>query len=239
MIKTILILIIFTSITMPLHSQIMQSSETGIYYLVQEPKTRTTRAPVIFLLHGIGSNEEDLFSLAGRFPNHYYVFSLRAPYTVGPNMFAWYQINFSGSKPVYQSEQEKESRDLLIRLIPELKKKYDCEENPSYLVGFSQGGIMSFNIGLTRPELISGIAVMSGRLLEEIKPFVDTFSIRKQLRIFISHGTNDEVISIEHARHGLAFLKSLTIEAVYKEYSTGHTINESMLNDLMYWLGNQ
>ena len=54
---------------------------------------------------------------------------------------------------------------------------------------FSQGSIMVYSVGLTVPEKIKGIAIMSGRLLEEVKPIINQKNKLKNLKIFISHGT--------------------------------------------------
>ena len=95
---------------------------------------------------------------------------------------------------------------------------------------------MSYSIGLTRPDLIKGIAVMSGRLLEEIKPLIATNDKLQQLKVFISHGTNDSTLPIQYAKDANAFLKTLNIKPVFKEYQAGHEINNLMLSDLINWL---
>lgn len=56
----------------------------SIAYLIQEPKVKKEKNPLILLLHGYGSNEEDLFSFASELPEDYYVISARAPYPVPP-----------------------------------------------------------------------------------------------------------------------------------------------------------
>ena len=142
---------------------------TDLHYLVREPKIKSMHPPVIFLLHGVGSNEEDLFSFANQLPEKYLVISARAPISLGGNSFAWYQVDFSTNKPVFNFEQEEKSRTIIINFIEQLKEKYSFNEKEIYLCGFSQGAIMSYSVALTKPGLIKGIAVMSGRLLEEIK----------------------------------------------------------------------
>ena len=49
-------------------------------YIVREPQVRTKRPPVIFMLHGYGSTDEDLFSFADALPAEYMIISFRAPY---------------------------------------------------------------------------------------------------------------------------------------------------------------
>lgn len=206
-----------------------------LHYLVREPIVKTANPPVLILLHGVGSNEQDLFSLANHLPDSFLVISARAPIRLTENSFAWYQVDFSTGKPVFNLEQQENSQAILIKFIDEIKAKY-AVSGKVYLGGFSQGGIMSYSVGLTRPDLVNGIAVMSGRLLEETKPLVAPKDKLQALKVFISHGTNDPVLSIQYARSSLAFLKTLGINPTYKEYPELHTISNDMLVDLVEWL---
>lgn len=178
-----------------------------LHHLVREPIVKSANAPVIILLHGVGSNEEDLFSLANHLPDNFLVISARAPIGLEENSFAWYQVDFSTGKPVFNVAQQENSRAILIKFIDQIKEKYAVSGNV-YLGGFSQGAIMSYSVGLTRPDLVNGIVVMSGRLLEETKPMV---------------AANDN-------------LKTLGINPTYKEYPETHTISNDMLIDLVKWL---
>jgi len=164
------------------------------------------------------------------------VISARAPIRLGGNGFAWYQVDFSSGKPVFNFQQEENSRAILIKFMTQITEKYSVDSNEIYLCGFSQGAIMSYSIGLTRPDLVKGIAVMSGRLLEEIKPLIASKERLEHLKVFISHGTNDNTLPIQYAKDANAFLKTLNINPSFKEYEAGHEINNLMLADLIQWL---
>lgn len=207
-----------------------------LQYLVRDPKIKSEHPPVLILLHGVGSNEQDLFSFVHQLPEKYLVISARGPISIGGNHFAWYQVDFSTGKPVFNFQQEENSRVTLIKFITQIIEKYSADPNEIYLCGFSQGAIMSYSIGLTRPDLIKGIAVMSGRLLEEIKPSIASQDKLQQLKVFISHGTNDSTLPINYARQSLAYLNLINIHPTYKEYQEGHGINHQMLTDLINWL---
>ena len=214
----------------------LPTNETMVLkYLIREPKIKSKNPPAIILLHGVGSNEHDLFSLANTLPDKYMVISARAPITLGSNSFAWYQVDFSTGKPVYNSHEEEKSRALLINFIEQLKEKYALDANEIYLCGFSQGGIMSYSVALTRPDLVKGIAVMSGRLLEEIKPQIKPTVKLQQLKVFISHGQNDNTLPYHYANDAKAYLTTLKINPSFNNYVAGHEINAAMLNDLINW----
>jgi phospholipase/carboxylesterase len=217
---------------------LIQASDTTtvLHYLVRQPKIKSGKSPVIILLHGVGSSEDDLYSFAYQLPDKYLVISARAPIVIGPGSYAWYPVDFSTVKPIFHFEEEEKSRNLIIQFIGQLKQKFSIDENQVYLCGFSQGAIMSYCVALTRPDLIKGIAVMSGRLLDEIKPIIAGKEKLKHLQIFVSHGTNDKTLRIQYAREAVAYLKSLNIHPVFKEYPEGHTISREMLSDLINWL---
>jgi phospholipase/carboxylesterase len=205
-------------------------------YLVREPVIKSAHPPVIFLLHGVGSNEQDLFAFAHQLPEKYLVISARGPITLGANSFAWYQVDFSSGKPAINFQQEEESRAILTTFIGQMKEKYAINPDEIYVCGFSQGAIMSYCMGLTHPDLVKGIGVWSGRLLEEIKPFIADKEQLPALQVFVSHGTNDQMLSINYAKQGVAYLETLGIHPVYKEYQEGHGLNRDMLADFINWL---
>ncbi len=205
-------------------------------YLVRVPKLQSEKPPIIILLHGVGSNEEDLFSFADELPGNYLVVSARAPITLGQGSYAWYPYDISGGKVVVNLEQQEKARTILVQFITELKQQLNFNEHEIYLCGFSQGAIMSFSVGLSRPDLIKGIAIMSGRLPDGMKTMIAPKEKLQDMKVFISHGTNDQVLSIEYARKSLAYLKTLNLHPIYKEYSEGHGINNEMFKDLVNWL---
>lgn len=210
--------------------------EAKLHYLVREPKIKTSHPPLILLLHGVGSNERDLFSFADRLPGNFLVISARAPLTIGPDSYAWFQIDYSTGKRVINYPQAEKSRVQLLKFLEQLQTEHPYDEKQVYLCGFSQGGIMSYSLALTRPELVKGIAILSGRLLDEVKALVATDEQVKHLKIFMAHGTQDNVIGLEHARNALSFLKSKKLQPSYKEYPLGHGINNEVLTDLLNWL---
>lgn len=212
-------------------------NKPSLTYLVRESKIDIAKPPLLLLLHGVGSNEKDLFSFAPHLPDQFLVISARAPIALGPSSFAWYQVDFSTGKPVYNQAQEKKSRETILTFIEELKEHHSFDEKEIYLVGFSQGAIMSYSIALTHPEKVKTIGVLSGRLLEEIKPFVHASQASK-LNVFISHGIQDTVLPIAYAEDAASYLKSLGVRVNFKKYSEGHGINQEMLNDLINWLNN-
>ncbi|MBM9548258.1 esterase [Leptospira sp. 201903074] len=210
--------------------------ENPLEYLVREPKVPTENPPLLLLLHGVGSNEEDLFSLTNYLPESLLVVSIRGPLTLGRDSYGWYEVLFTTGHPKINLEQEGESRKLLLNFLEYLKLNYKFDESNVWIGGFSQGAIMSYSIGLLHPEKVKGIIALSGRLLEENKAQVIVSEKILDKKIFISHGINDRVLSVEYARSVKGYLESIGVHPHYQEYEEGHSINREMLKDLIQWL---
>ncbi len=208
----------------------------ALTYLVREPKIKIQNPPVLILLHGVGSNERDLFSFADVLPEKFLIISARGPYALGANRYAWYEVDFSTGKPVFNKDQEAKSRKTILTFIDQLKQLYNIDETQIYIGGFSQGAIMSYSVGLTHPEKVKGIIALSGRLLEEIKPIISKSEDLKQLEIFIAHGSQDRVLNVQYAHDAVGYLKNLGLATFFREYNEGHSISREELGDLVNWL---
>ncbi|MEJ8756860.1 esterase [Pontibacter sp. H259] len=209
-------------------------SDLALNYLVQPAKTTDNNHRILILLHGVGSNEQDLFALARLVPDNYTVIAPRGPFILGANRYAWYQVDFTTGKPALNEAQEAESRQLISRFIDEVKTKYNTHE--VYLGGFSQGAIMSYTIGLTQPGKVAGILSFSGRILTEIRPLVQAGPELNNLAVFIAHGTQDGTLPVHYAREARTYLQALGIEPAYHELEMGHQLNDQVLTEIQNWL---
>lgn len=227
---------ILSLVTITISSCISSTPTTKLHYLIREPKIKSIAPPLIVLLHGVGSNEEDLFSFANNLPDRFLVVSARGPQTLGHGSYGWYHLNVVDGKFLYDKTEAEKARLAIIEFLHDLKAVHLYDASQVYLCGFSQGSIMSLSVALTRPDLIKGIAIMSGRILDEIKPQIKKGPALNNLRIFISHGTNDPVINVSLARNCFQFLKENNLYPEYHEYPEQHTISNAMFHDMISWL---
>jgi len=209
----------------------------SLEYKIREPKIKSDKNPLLLLLHGYGSNEEDLFSFATELPNEYYIVSARAPYDLQYGSYAWNAINFDADQNKFSdNEQAKSSRERIVRFIDELIASYPIDATNITLIGFSQGTILSYAVALSYPEKIKKIVAMSGYLnLDIIKENYQNNDF-SNLKMFVSHGTSDQVIPIGWARKTPAILESLGINTTYKEYPVGHGVSPQNFYDFSKWL---
>ena len=209
----------------------------NLHYLVQEPKTIKDQNPLLILLHGYGSNEEDLFSFAPELPDDNYVISVRAPYDLQPYGHAWYAIHFDADENKFSDNvQAKQSVEIIASFIDEIVKQYPIDTENVTLIGFSQGAILSYATALTYPEKISKVVALSGYFNQEILPeIIDTKAI-SHLKFFVSHGSVDQVIPVDWARKAKPALENLGLEVEYQEYPIGHGVSPKNFYDFKNWL---
>lgn len=209
----------------------------SLHHLVREPKIKLEKNPLLLLLHGYGSNEEDLFSFASELPENYFVVSVRAPYDLQFGSYAWYAINFDADENKFSDhEQAKKSRDSIASFLTELTDNYPIDKDNITLIGFSQGTILSYAVALSYPEKIKRVVALSGYLnLEIVKDSYKNNNF-SNLKMFISHGTVDQVIPVDWARKASPILTDLGIENVYIEYPIGHGVAQQNFYDFKKWL---
>lgn len=209
----------------------------SLHHLVREPKDTKAKNPLLLLLHGYGSNEEDLFSFASELPEEYYVVSARAPFDMMHGSYAWYAINFDADENKFSDiGQARASRDIIANFIDELIAEYPIDADNVTLIGFSQGCILSYAVAVSYPEKVQRVVAMSGYFNPEIA--VDDYMQNdlSKLSIFASHGTVDQVIPVDWARRSIPMIQSLGIKIVFKEYMVGHGVAPQNFFDFKHWL---
>lgn len=184
----------------------------------------------LLLLHGVGGNENNLTSLAASLPEDLEILALRGPLQVGPQGFAWYQVNFTSDGPSLNYEQAQSSRRLLKQFIEALAPL------PTVVAGFSQGAVMSSSLGLTEPELLTGFAMLSGRILREIAAQIASADRLETVLGFIAHGHRDSVLPIDWAKDADACLDSIGVQHETHFYDMAHEITPQELADFSRWL---
>lgn len=203
-----------------------------LQFLVREPEAITPETPMLVLLHGYGSNEEDLFAFRGDLPEDWLVVSFRAPYDLSYGGYAWYDIDFNNPEKFMEVEEAVESMKKIMKSIDHLKHHYGLTGKTN-IAGFSQGGVLTYAMTLTYPDYFHKVACLSTypdpKILNNIKGKKEV----SHLRFFISHGNEDAVIPLDWGRKAADFLYELGAFFTFREYLNGHGINQKNYMDLM------
>lgn len=207
----------------------------SLQYIIREPKKGTKNAPLLILLHGYGSNEQDLFSFAEELPEDLLIVSAQAPYTMGNGAYAWYAINFDNVNGKFSDlKQAKESIDKIAVFIDEIKEKYQTNYNKTFLLGFSQGAILSYSLSFFYPNKVQNVIALSGYINIEVLP--ENISKEIKTDYYCSHGSVDQVLPVDWARKSKPFLDNLGLQNVYSEYQVGHGVAPQNFYNFKSWI---
>tara|TARA_Y100001970_G_scaffold293090_1_gene437694 strand:+ start:23148 stop:23792 length:645 start_codon:yes stop_codon:yes gene_type:complete len=202
-------------------------------YKIQKADKFPNKCGAIFLIHGYGSNSEDLFSFKAYLPKNLTIISLEAPIQIETESFAWYSINYNQNFEKWSNNEEAiKSIKKIYETINFLTNKHNLNNHDITLIGFSQGAILSWAIGFNYPKFIRRIIALSGYINEELITKNDiTF------KAFSSHGTVDPIIPVNWARNTIKkHIKKGCEDLIYNEYDEGHTLSEKNLIDFLNWI---
>ena len=207
----------------------------SLHYIVREPKQATENPPLLILLHGYGSNEQDLFSFAEELSDNLLIVSAQAPHSMGFGAYAWYAINFDNENGKFSDlVQANESIDKIAVFIDEVKTKYNTNPNKTFLLGFSQGAILSYALSFKYPNKVQNVIALSGYINDELLPKEIPKSITTDY--YISHGTVDQVLPIDWARKAPLFLDEQNLNNEYSEYPVGHGVAPQNFYSFKNWI---
>jgi phospholipase/carboxylesterase len=171
---------------------------------------------LMVMLHGLGDSLEGFRWLpeALRLPSLNYLL-VNAPddYYGG---FSWFDLNH----PVPGVER---SRKLLFAMLDDLQ----AENFPPELItlgGFSQGCLMTVEVGLGYPHKLAGLVGISGWVLDPEKLIRELPPAGRQQRLLMTHGTADPLIPIAKVRSQIPILKAAGINVTWQEFAKEHTI---------------
>ncbi|MCK5676877.1 MAG: phospholipase [Flavobacteriaceae bacterium] len=210
----------------------------SLEYLIRLPKISIEKPPLLIMLHGYGSNEQDLFSFANELPDELLIISAKAPLSLGFGSYAWYTIHFDSNDSSKFSDipEAKNALHKISVFIDEIIQKYNVNTTNIFLFGFSQGTILSTAFALNNPEKIRHVIALSGYINNELLNENLELKSYDNLDFFISHGSVDQVIPVDWARKTSGILNNLGIKNSYQEYPVGHGVAPQNFYDLNLWI---
>ena len=217
------------------HAEPTLRDDLPLRYLEQAPAD-TRNQPLVIFLHGYGSNEADLFGLHERLPTTYTYLSARAPQTLEQGSYQWFQRKGQGAYDGV-TEELAGSAELIGQFVRGAVAKYHTQPDKVVLVGFSQGAVMAYEVGLRHPQSVRGIAALSGKILPLLAAQVKDSPDLQRLGIFIGHGTDDRRLPYSDGEQANRLLRGASLQPQFHAYpGLGHSISKAEIEDLKAWL---
>ena len=187
--------------------------------------------PALFLIHGMGSNEQNMFPLVHGLEEEFYIFSIRGPISQPPG-FAFFTIEGYG-KP--HREAFDQAVTSLTHFIEYATEQYSLDQNNLYLLGFSQGAILSMSLALTLGSKIKGIVALSGYIPKIVTEEYDLKAV-DGLSVFISHGEMDQILPYEWGVSAGEYFKQKNADVTFHSYQEGHSVSLQNQQDFKQWI---
>ncbi|MDC1181195.1 serine esterase [Candidatus Pelagibacter sp.] len=162
--------------------------------IIIKPEEGVKIKNAIILLHGYGGDGKDISMLTLNWKRHMPNTVFICPNghetcAINPSGFQWFDL--TKDDPDYILDQSNKAEKKIQKFIEEIKQEFDLKNNQICLSGFSQGCMISLNVGLTSEEKFSCIVGFSGKIIDQnnlklrIKNSTDTLLI---------HGDSDQVV---------------------------------------------
>ena len=220
-----------------MHSEQRRVAGDGLHYLAIFPDDYDAGAdyPLVAMLHGFGANMQDLAGLAPAINRRGYVYvcpNAPMPFELAPGVigYGWHPPRGPAT-----AEDYAQAESLLGDFFDQALGEFRATDGRAALLGFSQGGGMTYRMGLGRPETFAGLMALSASLPDPEELRARLPAHRKQ-PVFVAHGLYDQVVAPDGARRTREFLEAENYQLSYHEYNMGHEITGETLRDLAPWL---
>lgn len=176
--------------------------------------------PTVLLLHGWTGDENVMWIFESRLPDDALIISPRGIYPTPLGGYGWYKDvsnkwpNVSDFSPAVSA--------LLDLLTPDNFPQADFSR--LWLAGFSQGAALAYSLVIEQPERFSALAALSGYLPVDVENSDREVKLHG-MPIYISHGTQDDLVPVIHARSANESLSRAGAQVLYCEENVGHKLS--------------
>jgi phospholipase/carboxylesterase len=199
-----------------------------------QPRSPSAHPPLLVLLHGYGSNEEDLLQLAPYLPDACQIVSLRAPFMLSPGANCWYELGFTQEGIIADIPQALRALNILRQTYHAAIAAYSCDPARVAVIGFSQGAGMAGMLALTEPTIRCSL-LLSGLNPFAMLPAEDIQVLHPE--VLVVHGSYDEVVSVSTGQSTRDAFVRHGGSVQYAEYPIGHTIDLKVIAAVTNYLG--
>lgn len=188
---------------------------------------------ILLMLHGWTGDENSMWVFARNFPASYYILAPRAPHPAPENGYSWRAPAPRGSWPTLDLMSP--SAEALIHLLDGFARAYDLDSSTVDVIGFSQGGAMTFTLAWLYPERVGKMGILAGFAPEGAEESLRPGALRGK-QAFVAHGTQDTMVPLALAQRTVRLLEEAGAEVSYCESEVGHKLSAECLTALERYL---
>lgn len=189
---------------------------------------------MLMMIHGWTGDENSMWVFTRGLPPDFWIIAPRAPHPAETSGYSWRPLQpETWGRPSF--EQLLPAAEGLIRLMDEYAASVKVDASQFDVMGFSQGAAMVNVLGMLYPQRIRKMGVLAGFVPSGADEHVANRSLAGK-RIFVAHGTKDEMVPVERARESMDLLEQAGATIVYCEDEVGHKLSANCLRGLETYL---
>lgn len=194
--------------------------------------------PAIIALHGWGASAHDLLGLApvlhgGRAVVLCPQGQVAVPFGGGQYGYGWFPLRIGAVTDVEAFRRGAES---LREFVDMALSRYPIDPKRVVVAGFSQGGMMAYDLALRDPSRFAGVAALSSWFPPPLAEDVPKLPEHEDFPVLVVHGTRDDRIEVEKARESREALRPYGVALTYREFDMGHEIRQDALRVVLQWM---
>jgi phospholipase/carboxylesterase len=194
--------------------------------------------PAILALHGWGASAHDLLGLAPMLHGGQALVlcpqgSVAVPFGGGQYGYGWFPLR-PGMPP--DIDAFRRGAESLREFIDLALQRYPLDPEKLVVAGFSQGGMMAYDLALREPARFAGLAALSAWFPPPLVEDLPKLTEHEGFPVLVIHGSRDDRIEVERARESREALRPFGVSITYRELDMGHEIRPDALRVILQWL---
>jgi phospholipase/carboxylesterase len=194
--------------------------------------------PAIITLHGWGASAHDLLGLAPVLFDGKAVMlcpqgEVTVPFGGGQSGYGWFPLR-AGQPPDVAAFQHASAG--LREFVDTALGRYPIDPRKVVVAGFSQGGMMAYDLALSDPTRFAGVIALSSWFPPPLAEHLPKRPEHEGFPVLVIHGTRDDRIDVERARESREALRPYGVAMTYREFDMGHEIRPDALKVVLKWL---
>lgn len=178
--------------------------------------------PLLLLLHGWTGDENSMWVFSSKLPKEYLLVAPRGIFSSSMNGYSWHHDMHRHWPSLEDFEPAIDA--LMDLLVP--SNFPDADLSTFQAAGFSQGAALTYSLALRHPERVSNFAGLAGFMPEDVDGLISERPLQGK-RVYITHGTQDDLVPVEKARKAAGLLEEAGATVKYCEEDVGHKLSAS------------